>query len=134
ESHLVGMHRMIEAFMPHAVVVDPITNLISAGDTLAVKSMLTRLIDFLKTKHVTAIFTNLSTKSNLDSTNTEVSSKMDTGVQVRDVQSGRWRKRLISVLKSRGMEHATDAREFLIGNQGIQIVPAQPASAGTAAD
>ncbi len=132
ENHLVAMHREVEEFDPAVVIIDPITNLLSVGETPSVKSMLTRLIDFLKMRGVTALFTNLSFKGSVEHTSTEISSLMDSWLLVRDVQSGIDRKRVIYVLKSRGMEHSSAVREMIISAQGIRIVPLEAAPAGIA--
>ncbi len=120
ESHLASMCQDVDDFDPSIVVIDPITNLISVGNQTSVKAMLTRLIDLLKSKQVTALFTNLSVGT-LEQTSTEISSLMDTWIMVRDVESDGTRRRVIQVLKSRGMEHSPDMRDFTIGSHGIQV-------------
>jgi circadian clock protein KaiC len=123
ENHLVNMHRWISDEMPATVVVDPITNLISVGDKPAVKSMLTRLIDYLKMQQVTAFFTNLSTPSMVaEQTMTEISSLMDVWIAVRDAEEGIARRRLINILKSRGMSHSNQVREFRISDNGVDVI------------
>ena len=125
ENHLVQMHRLIVDSMPATVIVDPITNLISVGDPPAVKSMLTRLIDYLKLRQITAFFTNLSSGSqDAEATSTEISSLMDVWISVRDVEHGIARRRLLYVLKSRGMGHSNQVREFQISDRGLKIVHA----------
>ncbi len=121
ESHLVSMHQLVSDFHPKVVVVDPITNLISVGNQISVKSMLTRLIDFLKLQGVTALFTNLSIGSEFEQTNTEISSLMDTWIMLRYEQIGTNRERLVHVLKSRGMSHSGEIRSFVISDNGIQL-------------
>lgn len=124
ENHLAQMHRVIADEMPASVVVDPITNLISAGEKSAVKSMLTRLIDFLKMEKITAVFTNLSSNADgPEQTTTEISSLMDVWVSVRDVEEGPARRRLLYILKSRGMAHSNQVHEFRISNEGVEIYP-----------
>jgi circadian clock protein KaiC len=130
ENHLVQMHRVISESMPSSVVVDPITNLISVGDKPAVKSMLTRLIDFLKMQKITALFTNLSTPSvGPEMTMTEISSLMDVWISVRDVEEGQARRRLLYILKSRGMAHSNHVHEFRISHEGVEIYPAEASTA-----
>lgn len=126
ENHLVTMHRIVVDASPSIVVVDPITNLVSIGDKAAVKSMLTRLIDFLKMQQITAFFTNLSTASlGAEQTMTEISSLMDVWISVRDVEEGIARRRLLYILKSRGMGHSNQVREFRISDSGVDIFSAQ---------
>lgn len=122
ETHLVQMQKLIDDFKPDAVVVDPITNLINAGEEADVKSMLTRLIDLLKTKQITAMFTNLTRRTDLERTEAEVSSIMDTWILLRDIEIGGERNRGIYVLKSRGMAHSNQIREFLLTSKGVDIV------------
>lgn len=122
EAHLAAMHATIERFKPQVVVVDPITNLVAAGEVYAVKSMLTRLVDYLKNIGITALFTNLSSPGSLEQTTSEISSLMDTWVLLRDMEVGFERQRVIYLLKSRGMAHASDVRELLISDRGIEVV------------
>jgi circadian clock protein KaiC len=122
ETHLVQMQKLIDEFKPASVIVDPITNLISAGDQNEVKSMLTRLIDYLKCKQITTLFTNLTHLSSLESTESEVSSIMDTWILLREIELGGERNRGIYILKSRGMAHSNQIREFLITSKGVDIV------------
>ena len=130
ETHLVQMQKLIDEFKPTAVIVDPITNLINAGDESEVKSMLTRLIDYLKTKQITALFTNLTRIDSLESTESEVSSIMDTWILLRDIELGGEHNRGIYVLKSRGMAHSNQIREFLITSKGVDIIDVYTGPAG----
>ena len=120
ENHLAAMCQEIDTFDPDVVVVDPITNLIAVGNQTSVKGMLTRLIDLLKGKQVTALFTNLSLGMD-EQTSTEISSLMDTWIMVREIERDGSRKRVIYVLKSRGMSHSSEVREFSISNRGVQV-------------
>jgi circadian clock protein KaiC len=132
EGHLARMHRDISEFKPSIVVVDPITNLVSAGDGVAVKSMLTRLIDYLKMESITALFTNLTIKGLVEETSIGISSLMDAWVLlremevlVRDVSSGApERQRAIHLLKSRGMAHSRKMEPFEITDHGIKMLSA----------
>jgi circadian clock protein KaiC len=130
ETHLVQMQKLIDEFKPTAVIVDPITNLINAGDESEVKSMLTRLIDYLKTKQITTLFTNLTHMGSLESTESEVSSIIDTWILLRDIELGGERNRGIYILKSRGMAHSNQIREFLITSKGVDIIDVYTGPAG----
>jgi circadian clock protein KaiC len=122
ESHLVSMYQGIQDFKPSVVIVDPVTNLITAGDLIAVKAMLTRLIDFLKLKHITAMFTNLVFGLDIEETAVGISSLMDTWLVLRDVAHGESeRVRTLNLLKSRGMAHDTRRRTFTLSDKGINI-------------
>ncbi len=122
ESHLADMYHQIQAFKPDVVIVDPITNLVTAGDLLSVKAMLTRLIDFLKLKHITAVFTNLVFGNEIEETAIGISSLMDSWVVLRDIPHGAAeRVRTLNLLKSRGMPHDTRMRTFNLSDKGIEI-------------
>jgi circadian clock protein KaiC len=122
EMHLVVMDKMIADFKPQAVVVDPITNFITVGNSLEVKSLLMRLIDFLKSSGITALFTSLTASGEwIEQTDAGVSSLIDTWILLRAIESNGERNRGINVLKSRGMAHSNQIREFLLTNRGIQI-------------
>ncbi|HSR11706.1 MAG TPA: circadian clock protein KaiC, partial [Thermodesulfobacteriota bacterium] len=124
EMHLATMHNLVERTQPRVVILDPITNLISIGNQTEVKSMLTRLIDYLKSKQITALFTNLTSfaASSLEHTDVAVSSLVDTWILLRDVETSGERNRGIYVLKSRGMAHSNQIREFVITGKGINLV------------
>ncbi len=131
ELHLVTMYKMINEFKPSVAIVDPITNLITVGSETEVKSMLTRLIDMLKASKITAFFTHLTHGgAPLELTEMGVSSLIDTWVLLRDIELGGERNRGIYILKSRGMEHSNQIREFLMTGQGIDIIDAYTGPAG----
>jgi circadian clock protein KaiC len=116
------MHQIIKRVNPKVVVMDPITNFISVTDVGGMKSMLTRLVDFLKMKHITAMFTHLSTLGGrLESTDENVSSIMDTWLLLRDVEHEGRRSYALYVLKSRGMAHSHEMREFRLTDNGIRL-------------
>jgi circadian clock protein KaiC len=123
EMHLVRIHKMLEEFEPAAVVIDPVSNFMAAGNALDAAAMLLRLIDYLKSRQVTAMFTHLTSGGNaLEATEIGVSSLTDTWILLRDVeQAGGERKRGLYVLKSRGMQHSNQVREYHITSQGLRI-------------
>jgi len=121
EGHLALMYNEIQEFRPEVVIIDPITNLISVGNVESVKSMLTRLIDFLKTKGITAMFTNLIFGEEPEERAIGISSLMDTWLMLRDVSQGNERVRTLNLLKSRGMPHDTRVRTFTLSSKGILI-------------
>jgi circadian clock protein KaiC len=130
EGHLARIHREVEEFKPSIVVLDPITNLVSAGETSAVKSMLTRLIDYLKMEHITALFTNLTVKGMIEETSIGISSLMDTWILLREMEillrdasgDAPERQRAIHLLKSRGMAHSRKMEPFEITDHGIHML------------
>ena len=114
EMHLLRMHKLVGETHARVVVVDPITSYISLGDTLEVKSMLTRLIDFFKANQITAFFTSLTEGgSALEQSEVGISSLMDTWILLRHIEINGERNRGIWVLKSRGMAHSNQIREFV---------------------
>ena len=122
ETHLTTIHRAVDTFKPSVVIADPITNLISVGQENEVKSMLTRLIDYLKTEQITTLFTSLTSGgASLEQSKVGVSSVMDTWMILRDMESDGERNRGIMILKSRGMAHSNQIREFLLTSRGITL-------------
>src|SRR5690606_35050838 len=122
ELHLATIQKQIAAFKPQVVVFDPISNFISAGTVFEAQAMLMRLVDYLKSQGITALFVNLTSGTAfMESTQAGISSLIDTWILVRDIELGGERNRGIYVLKSRGMGHSNQIREFLISNQGIEL-------------
>jgi circadian clock protein KaiC len=123
EMHLATMHNLIQQFKPQVVVIDPISNFMVVATETEVRSMLSRIIDFLKMHHITALFTNLTHATGpLEATESAISSLMDTWILLRDIESGGERNRGLYVLKSRGMAHSNQIREFLLSDGGIDLL------------
>jgi circadian clock protein KaiC len=123
ETHLAVMHKQVKEFNPDVVVIDPISNLVNTGSPNEVRSMLLRLVDFLKSRQITALFTSLSSPDmkTLEQTDVGISSIMDTWLLLRDIELGGERNRGLYVLKSRGMAHSNQIREFVLTSNGIDI-------------
>jgi circadian clock protein KaiC len=124
EQHLVSIHSAIEKYRPRAVVVDPVSSLVSGSNLHEVKSMLVRLFDYLKLKGITGLFTYLSGAHSSEETEVGVSSLIDTWLELRDVEGAGERNRAMYLLKSRGMAHSNQVREFLITSRGVDLVDA----------
>ena len=125
EMHLLTIHKLIEKVKPQCVIVDPITNLISGSSDKEVYSMLMRLIDFLKASEITAVFVSLTSGSgDLEMTSVGISSLTDTWILLRDIELNGERNRCLYILKSRGMAHSNQLREFVMTDSGIKLVPA----------
>lgn len=123
EAHLVGVHKLVTEFKPQAVVMDPITNMTAVGETEEVKSMLTRMIDYLKNQGITAVFTSLTAGgAAMEQSEVGISSLMDTWLLVKFLESEHERNRILYVLKSRGMAHSHQMREFQLTDNGIRLV------------
>jgi len=122
EAHLASIHQTIKRLKPKVVVLDPITNFISVTEGGGIRSMLTRLVDFLKIQQISAMFTHLSSLGGrLESADESVSSIMDSWLLLRDVEDEGRRSSAIYVLKSRGMAHSREMREFLLTDDGIHL-------------
>jgi circadian clock protein KaiC len=122
EAHLALIHKMVNQFDPQVVILDPISNFAAAGTETDAQAMLLRLIDFLKSRQVTAMFVHLTSGgSNWEKTDVGVSSLIDTWILLRDIELAGERNRGIYVLKSRGMKHSNQIREFLITSEGIKL-------------
>ncbi len=123
EMHLVTFHKVIEAFNPQVFIVDPISNLINAGTASEVKSILTRLIDYLKMNKISTFLTDLTHYGNsLERTSEEISSLIDTWLLLRDIELKGERNRGLYILKSRGMVHSNQIQEFLLTDKGIDLI------------
>ena len=123
EQHLLVTHKCVSSFKPRVVVVDPITNLLLVSTLGEVRSMLTRMVDFLKTEQITAVFTSLTAGSGtLEANEADVSSLMDTWLLLRTIEAGGEMNRALYVLKSRGMEHSNQIREFLLTDDGLRLL------------
>jgi circadian clock protein KaiC len=123
EQHLGNIIKLVHEFKPAVVVLDPITNFSAIGSLEEVKAMLTRVIDFFKNQGITTLFTSLTEGDGpSEQTDVGVSSLMDTWVLLRNVETpGGERNRLLFVLKSRGMAHSNQVREFALTDQGIRL-------------
>jgi circadian clock protein KaiC len=122
EMHLASFHRRVQSFAPQVVVVDPVTALIHTGDRGDVTPMLTRLIDFMKARGITAMLTSLTSgRDALEATDVKISSIADTWLLLRDIELGGERNRGMYVLKSRGMAHSNQIREFLLTDHGVEL-------------
>jgi circadian clock protein KaiC len=122
EMNLTMMHKVITAFKPQVVIVDPLNSFIIGGNETEVKSMLMRLMDFLKINQITGLFTNLTSGGDAPGqTEVAISSLIDTWLLLRDIEIGGERNRGLYVLKSRGMAHSNQIREFLLTDHGVDL-------------
>lgn len=124
ETHLASIIKLIIDKKPSIVVVDPLSNFISSGDNLGSKAMLTRLIDYLKIQGITSLFTSLTGETSSQERELGVSSLMDTWINVRNLETNGERNRGLYVLKSRGMAHSNQVREFVLTDAGIKLIDA----------
>ena len=131
ETHLASIHKIITEFDPAVVIVDPISNLITISSAAESQAMLIRLIDFLKTRQITLLAISLTSGGQaLEQTEVGVSSLVDTWILMRDIENGGERNRSLYILKSRGMAHSNQLREFVLSKGGIRLLPAYLGPAG----
>lgn len=131
EMHLSVMLKEVADFDPQAVVVDPLSSFAKVGNENELQRMLLRLVDALKVKGITSFFTSLTPGGGMqEQTEVAISSLIDTWLLVRDIEHGGERNRGLYVLKSRGMAHSNQIREFSLSTQGIELRDAYLGSAG----
>jgi circadian clock protein KaiC len=126
EMHLLDLYKIIADFKPKAVIIDPLTSLIGQGNQLEIQSMLTRMIDALKSRGITGFFTSLVSSNQQNDTSGEigVSSLIDTWIVVRELEENEGRRRIrgIYIVKSRGMGHSSDVHKFIMSDDGLKVV------------
>ncbi len=123
EMRLVKIHDWIREFQPSAVIIDPMSNLVISGAIIQVKGFFMRVIDLLKSHHITVFFTNLLQGSGIiEQTEIGVSSLMDTWLELRSVETNGERNRIFYILKSRGMQHSNQVREFVLTSEGVELL------------
>lgn len=122
ENHLTRMYKLIEEFNPSLVIVDPITSFNSQGDENTVKELFIRVMDLLKTNNITAFLTSLTSSSqNIETSETEVSSLIDSWILLKDIESIGERNKGLYIIKSRGMSHSNQIREFMLTDNGAEL-------------
>lgn len=123
EHHLATTIKLINKIKPGVVIIDPIDAFIMGDNQTEVKTMLLRLVDFLKMKQITAFFANLTSSGDtMELSNVSISSLIDTWILLRDIEIGGERNRGLYVLKSRGMAHSNQIREFRLSDNGIELL------------
>lgn len=123
ESHLAFMQRHVATWKPAVVIVDPVTNLGTVGSNLEVKAMLARLIDYMKSRQITTLFTALSDAGEAaERTDIAVSSLMDVWILLGNPEANGERIRKVQIVKARGMAHSNQVREFVMGRGGFTMV------------
>jgi circadian clock protein KaiC len=123
ELHLLTIQKIVEEFQPSVVVMDPISNLVQVATLIEVKSLLVRVIDYFKMKNITAFFTSLTEGGMaIEKTTIGISSLMDTWIMLRSDEANGERVRYLTVVKARGIAHSNQSREFLLTNDGIELI------------
>lgn len=121
EAHLASMQQIVSEFAPDVVVMDPVSDLLHAGGGEEVSAMLTRQVDYLKSRGVTALFTSVNTVSDAENSEQQIGSLIDTWIIAKLEQGDGIRSRVLYVLKSRGMAHSHEIREFVISERGPEL-------------
>jgi len=122
EMHLTTMRKAVNDFKPQVVILDPLNSFITGGNETNVKMMLVRLVDFLKINQITGLFTSLTSGGGaLEQTDVDISSLIDTWLLLRDIENSSERNRGLYILKSRGMAHSNQIREFLLTDHGMDL-------------
>jgi circadian clock protein KaiC len=121
EAHLFAMQRSVGEFDPAAVVMDPVSDLLRIATGADVSTMLTRQVDFLKSRGVTALFTSLKFDPDQGQADQQIASLVDTWLLVKTMEGNGEHNRVLYIRKSRGMAHSNQIREFLLTNQGIEL-------------
>jgi len=122
EMHLLRIHKLIAEMKPKIAVFDPLSGYLSLGDTLEVKSMLTRLLDYLKSQQITSVFNTLVEGGHAElQSEIGVSSLMDTWILLRNLEHNGERNRGLFILKARGIAHSNQIREFIFTNNGVAL-------------
>jgi len=131
EAHLLRIEEMLEAYEPRVVVVDPFTNLTNVGTAAATRSMLIRLVDRLKTRGITSLFTSLGSVGQATATGPAgISSAMDTWIVLENIFREGGRIRTLHIIKSRGMKHADPVHRLRISGDGILVASGRSAATG----
>jgi circadian clock protein KaiC len=113
------------------VVFDPVSSLLSVASSGDVHGTMTRLVDYLKSSGVTALLTSLTHgKTELERTDVAISSIVDTWLLLVTLESSGERNRGLYVLKSRGMSHSNQIREFLLTDNGVDLIDVYAGAGG----
>ncbi|MDO8897627.1 MAG: ATPase domain-containing protein, partial [Bacteroidales bacterium] len=122
EMHLAVTHKFVNEFNPSIVILDPINTFVIGDKEFEVKTLLMRIVDFLKVNQITALFTSLtSADCRAESSDVGISSLIDTWLLLRDIELNGERNRGMYVLKSRGIANSNQIREFVLTNQGVEL-------------
>ncbi|MDD4107493.1 MAG: circadian clock protein KaiC, partial [Prolixibacteraceae bacterium] len=122
EMHLAVTHKFVNEFKPDIVILDPINTFFVGDKEFEVKTLLMRIVDFLKVNQITALFTSLtSAECRTESSDVGISSLIDTWLLLRDIELNGERNRGMYVLKSRGIANSNQIREFVLTNHGVEL-------------
>ncbi len=122
DMHLVLALKVIAEHTPKVIIMDPVTSFDDIANTSDVKRVLMMFVDYMKSLGITTMFGSL-TPSGLPAevSAVNISSFIDSWILLRDLENNGERNRGIYILKSRGMSHSNQVREFLISDKGVDI-------------
>lgn len=126
EMHLARMMHTIAEFKPDRVVVDPLSALQASGTSGQSQLMVLRLIDYLKTVGATTLY--LAVQADVDRTDLNISSLMDTWISVKNHRREQEFERRLYIVKSRGMPHSAEITLLSIGADGVRVTERSEAS------
>ena len=122
EMHLAVTHKIVNDYKPDIVIMDPINTFVIGDKEFEVKTLLMRIVDFLKVNQITALFTSLtSADCRIESSDVGISSLIDTWLLLRDIELNGERNRGMYVLKTRGIANSNQIREFVLTNHGVEL-------------
>jgi len=121
EAHLASMQQLVSDFDPKVVVMDPISDLVHSGGGTEVVAMLTRQVDYLKSRGVTTVFTSLNVVKDAENSEQAIGSLIDTWIIAKLEEGDGHRTRALYVLKSRGMAHSHEIRKFGLSAGGLEL-------------
>jgi circadian clock protein KaiC len=121
EAHLFALQKFVAEFKPAVVVIDPISDLLRVATEVEVSAMLTRQVDYLKARGITALFTSLKAGAEPTQADFQIASLVDTWLLLKTLEGNGENNRVLYVRKSRGMAHSNQIREFLLTDQGIEL-------------
>jgi circadian clock protein KaiC len=131
EKHLLNMQQAVNKFQPDIVVIDAVTDFTNMGTLMEARQMILRMIDFFKMRRITALCTSMSNRAEIEETGVGLSSAFDTWIHLTNVQSNLERNRTLVVIKSRGMAHSNQVREFVLTDKGVELVDIYASPAGS---
>jgi len=130
EKHLLIIQQECNKYQPSIVIVDALTDFITLGAVNEVRQMVLRIVDFFKMRQITALFTSMSARAELEETGVGLSSAFDTWIHMVNVQGNQERNRTMVIVKSRGMAHSNQVREFVLTDNGIELADIYVSPAG----
>ena len=121
----MAIKERIENSKPDVIILDPVTNLMTEGPNSDVRSMLTRFIDYLKTKQITVMFTAAITIGSIAQNPSDegISSMVDTWLMLQDIDLNQQRATNFYIMKSRGMSHSKEEKRLIISKKGVALIP-----------